>query len=83
MAKTKKIRQRGKISLSDYFRIYKVGDTVAIVKEKSVSSGHPERIVGKTGKIIGSRGRSKIVELNDGKKIKQFIIKPIHLKKIK
>lgn len=83
MGKSKKIRQRGKISLSDYFRIYKVGDTVAVVKEKSVSSSYPERIVGKTGKVVASRGRSKIVELNDGNKVKQFIIHPVHLKKIK
>ena len=83
MGKSKKIRQRGKIRLSDYFRIFKEGDTVAIVKEPSVSSAFPVRIVGKTGKVIGSRGRSKIVELNDGNKVKQFIVHPIHLKKLK
>lgn len=83
MGKDKKIRQRGKISLSDYFRIFKEGETVAIVKELSVPSAYPSRIVGKTGKVVGSRGRFKIVELNDGNKVKQFIVHPVHLKKIK
>jgi large subunit ribosomal protein L21e len=83
MAKSKKIRQRGKIRLSAYFKKYNEGDTVAVVKELSVSSSFPSRIVGKTGKIVGSRGRFKIVELNDGDKVKKFIIHPIHLRTIK
>ena len=83
MAKTKKIRQRGKIRLSDYFKVFKEGDTVAIVKEQSVASSYPDRIIGKTGKVIASRGTFKMVELNDGNKVKQFLVHPIHLKKLK
>ena len=83
MGKTKKIRQRGKIKLSNYFKEYNEGDTVCVVKEQSVSSSYPSRIIGKTGRVIATRGTFKIVELNDGNKVKQFIIHPIHLKKIK
>lgn len=82
MGKTKKIRQRGKIRLSNYFRVFKEGDKVALVKEQSVVSAFPERFIGRTGKVIGTRGRSKIVEINDGDKVKKIIVKPIHLKKL-
>lgn len=82
MAKTKKIRQRGKIRLSRYFKVFKEGDKVAIVKEQSVVSSFPKRMIGKTGVIIATRGSHKMVELNDGDKVKKFIVHPIHLKKL-
>ena len=82
MVSIKKTRRTGKIRLSEYFKEYKVGDTVAIVKEQSIASSYPERIVGKTGKVIASRGTFKMVELNDGNKVKQFLVHPIHLKKL-
>lgn len=81
--KSKRIRERGKIRFSDYFKQFKQGERVSVVKESSLKSGHPKRIVGKAGKITGSRGRYKILEVKDGKKIKTFIIHPVHLKKLK
>lgn len=81
--KGKRIRQKGKINLSRYFKKVSDGDSVAVVKELTVRSSFPKRIVGKSGKIIGSRGRYKIVDIKDGNKLKQFIIHPIHLKKLK
>jgi len=84
MAQVKKsIRQRGKIQLSEYFKEMKVGDTVAVVNEASIPSSFPQRIIGRTGKIIDTRGRSKVVSMLDGNLSKQFIIHPIHLKKLK
>ena len=82
MGKGKKVRKKGKISLSSYFKKIGVGENVAIVVEKSVRAAFPKRIQGKSGKIIGDRGKFKIVELNDGNKKKQFIIHPVHLKKL-
>ncbi len=83
MTKGKKIRTKGKIPLSKYFKKYSDGDTVAIVKELGVRAAFPLRIVGKTGKIIGSRGTYKIVKLKDGNKVKMYIVHPIHLRAIK
>lgn len=80
---TKNVRQRGKIQLSEYFKILKVGDTVAVVNESSIPSSFPQRIIGRTGKVINSRGRAKVVAILDGNLPKQFIIHPIHLKKLK
>jgi len=81
MLKRKKIRARGKISLSKYFKKLKEGDRVAIVRELSIEGSFPRKIQGRTGVIEGKRGNSYIVNLRigDGRK---FIIHPIHLKKL-
>ena len=79
----KQIRERGKVRFSEYFKDIKEGDNVAVVNEASIPAYFPKRIIGKTGKIIGKRGNSKIVEIMDGKKRKSFIIHPIHLKLLK
>jgi large subunit ribosomal protein L21e len=81
--KGKKVRKKGKLKLSDYFKKFEEGESVAIVKELGVRAAFPTRIVGKSGKIKGSRGRYQIVELKDGNKTKTFIIHPVHLKKLK
>ena len=83
MAKAKKVRTKGKIKFSAYFKRFKDGDTVAVVKERAVGSGFPQRIVGKSGKVSGTRGSYFEVDITDGKKKKTFIIHPVHLKKLK
>jgi large subunit ribosomal protein L21e len=40
------------------------------------------RFKGIAGKVIGKRGKSYLVEIKDGKKIKQVISRPEHLKAI-
>ncbi len=81
--KAKKVRQKGKISLSRYFKKFKDGDRVAVVREKGIAASFPERIIGKSGQIIGIRGTYNLIKLNDGNKIKTFIIHPVHLRKLK
>lgn len=83
MADRKKIRTRGKFSFSDYFRKFNDGDIVAVVRERSLRINFPERLQGRTGTIIGKRGRAYNVQINDQTKPKQFLIEPVHLKKIK
>lgn len=83
MAQIKKsVRQRGKIQLSEYFKELKVGDTVAVINEASIPSSFPQRIIGRTAKIVSTRGNSKVIEMLDGNLRKQFIVHPIHLKKL-
>lgn len=82
MVKSKKIRQKGKLRLSEYYKKLDEGDTVAIVIEKSVRINFPKRMQGKTGKVIGSRGYYKLVELKDKDAVKTLIIHPIHLRKL-
>jgi len=83
MAKKKPVRTRGKISLSEYFKELKQGDKVALVEEKSVRCNFPTRMQGRTGKVISTRGNSYFVEIKDQNKEKKFLVKPVHLKKLK
>ena len=83
MVRKKKIRTKGKLQLSKYFQEFKQGDSVAVVKEASISSSFPERLQGRTGKVNSKRGKSYMVNIKDQNKEKKFLIQPIHLKKIK
>jgi large subunit ribosomal protein L21e len=83
MPNRKKMRERGKIRLSEYFKELKTGDKVALKREKSVMGvGFHERMQGRTGTIAGKRGRSYIVKVKDINKEKTYILPSIHLKRI-
>ncbi len=83
MAGKKSIRTRGKLQLGKYFQKFKEGDFVAVVRERSLAINFPERLQGRTGIVEGKRGKAYMVKILDQKKPKQFLIEPIHLKKIK
>jgi len=83
MANRKSIRTRGKIQLSRYFQKLKKGDSVAVVNEKALPSSFPKRLQGRTGKINKRIGKNYSVIIKDQTKEKEFIICPVHLKKIK
>ena len=83
MVRRKKIRTRGKIQLSKYFQKMEDGDSVAVIREHSVNASFPERLQGRTGVVIGKRGRAYIVKIMDHNKEKKFIIAAVHLNKIK
>jgi len=80
MAKGKHVREKGKIKLSRYFKKIEGGSSVAIVIDKGTRAAFPKRLQGKSGKVVGARGKFKIIKLKDGNKEKQFIIHPVHLK---
>lgn len=82
MVKSKKIREKGKISFSRYFQKFDEGDTAAVVKELSIPSSFPERLQGRTGKIQSKRGKAYFIKIKDQNKEKKFLIEPIHLRKI-
>ena len=82
MAKGKKIRTRGKIQLSRYFKKYVEGERVSVVREASIKASFPERLQGRTGVIEEKRGRAYVVRIKDMNKEKKFVIEPIHLKMI-
>jgi large subunit ribosomal protein L21e len=83
MFKRKRIRDKRRIRLSQYFQELKPGDKVAIVKSLSFKASFPSRMHGKTGTVVGKRGKAYIVRLLNGKIHKTLTIKPIHLKKLK
>jgi ribosomal protein L21E len=83
MTNRKAVRTRGKLQLSRYFQEFKKGDSVTVVAERSLNLSFPKRLQGRTGKIERRIGRSYCVKIKDQTKEKEFIISPIHLKKIK
>lgn len=82
MTRGKRIRQRGKVKLSEYFKKIADGERVTIIREASFPGSYPKRVLGRTGVVSGTRGAYKIVQVNDGDKAKTFIIHPIHLKRL-
>jgi ribosomal protein L21E len=83
MTNRKAVRTRGKLQLSRYFQEFKKGDSVTVVAEKSLNPTFPRRLQGRTGNVEKRIGRSYCVKIKDQTKEKEFIISPIHLKKIK
>ena len=82
MVGRKKIKTRGKLSLSRYFQNLKEGDRVSIAREPSVASSFPKRMQGRTGTVENRRGRTYMVKIKDHEKEKRYLIAPIHLKKM-
>ncbi len=83
MSKRKKVRTRGKLSLSRYFQKLNDGDRVSVVREAAVSVNFPKRLQGRTGIIKKKQGKVYVVNIKDQSKSKDFLIEPVHLKKIK
>lgn len=85
MAKKRKkqARTKGKIKLSEYFKEMKEGEVVSVVKDSSIPSSFPERIVGRIGKIIGKRGSYMLVQVKEGKKLKTHLVHPVNLRRVK
>lgn len=79
---SKKLINKGKISLRSYFATYKNGDKVVLKAESAVQKGmYLPRYHGKEGTIVGKRGRSYEVRISDHTKSKVLIVHPVHLKK--
>jgi large subunit ribosomal protein L21e len=83
MVRGKRVREKGKIEFSRYFQELKEGDFVAVDIEKAIAINFPKRLQGRTGVIKEKRGRAFVVKIRDQEKEKEFIIEPVHLKKIK
>lgn len=72
MVRRKQVRRKGKIQFSRYFQNLKKGDSVAVLKELSVSSSFPRRLQGRTGEIVERRGKAYIVKVMDNDKEKSL-----------
>lgn len=78
----KKLRQKlVRPTITKFLQEFKIGQRVIIVLEPSSHKGMPfPRFKGSAGKIIEKRGKSYIVEIKDGNKLKNIISRPEHLK---
>jgi large subunit ribosomal protein L21e len=77
----KDIRKRGILPVTSLIQRFKLGQKVHVVCEPSVQKGMPHRrFHGKTGTVIGQRGRAWLLEVKDGNKGKIVIARSQHLK---
>lgn len=83
MVKSKSVRNKGKTRLSEYFKGLKEGDKVAVTRDLGIKASFPQRIIGSTGKVTGTRGKYSVIEIKEGNKNRTFIIHPVHLKRLK
>jgi large subunit ribosomal protein L21e len=76
-------RNREKTSVNKRLKEFKIGSRVMIKPDPSTNKGRPfKRFYGISGEVIKKRGRSYIVKIKDGKKEKEIIAAPVHLKGI-
>ncbi len=78
----KAIRNKGKISITRYFQKFNKGDKVILCAEPAVQKGmyHP-RFHGKPAIVKSMKGRCYTVDIMDGRKRKELIVHPVHLKR--
>lgn len=82
-AKTRKSLKQKRVrpNITKFLTEFKKNQSVMILQEPSSHKGMPHpRFKGKTGRIIGKRGKAYIVEIVDGNKVKTLITRPEHLK---
>jgi large subunit ribosomal protein L21e len=76
----KKVREKGLFPITRAIHEYGEGDLVNIDIDPSIQKGMPHhKFHGKTGKVVGQRGRAYIVEVRDGGLMKEVIVLPEHL----
>jgi len=76
----RKPRERGKTGISKILHEYKPGEKVVVKIDPSVHRGMPHRRYhGKIGVIVNKRGRSYIVDVTQGRAVKEIIVRPEHI----
>jgi large subunit ribosomal protein L21e len=67
--------------ITRFLQEFKKNQSVVILQEPSSQKGMPHpRFKGVFGKVLEKRGKSYIVEILDGNKVKKVISRPEHLK---
>lgn len=75
-------RDRGMTPITHSFITYDVGEKASVVIDPGIHGGQPHtRFQGLTGTITGKQGRAYVLQVKAGKKTKDLIIGPEHLKK--
>jgi len=80
----KRPRQRGLSPITHEFQIFEIGDKAAINLDPSVHKGMASvKFQGCTGTVSGKRGDAYLLQIMDGGKQKEIIIRPQHMKRIR
>lgn len=76
----RKPRERGKTGLSKILYEYTPGEKVVVKIDPSVHKAMPHRRYhGRIGVIVNKRGRSYVVNVTQGRAIKEIIVRPEHI----
>jgi large subunit ribosomal protein L21e len=76
----RKPRERGKTGLSKILYEYKPGEKVVVKIDPSVHKGMPHRRYhGRVGVVADKKGRAYVVNVTQGKAVKEIIVRPEHL----
>jgi len=76
----KTVREKGLSPISRAIQEFVEGDRVNIDLDPGIQKGMPHhKFHGKTGKVVGQRGRAYLVEVRDGGLMKEVIVLPEHL----
>jgi large subunit ribosomal protein L21e len=74
------VRARGKSSVVRAIQEFQTGAMVHVIIDPSIHKGMPHpRFHGKTGEVIGKRGRAFVLKVTDGDATKTLITLPEHL----
>lgn len=84
---TKSVKERGKLSLKEYFKVFNSGDKVVILNNPTYQDGMAfRRFYGLVGTIIervsDKRDSCYTVTVSDHGKQKIVIVHPVHMKKV-
>jgi large subunit ribosomal protein L21e len=75
--------KRAKFSVEKYMQEFRPDQRVVIKHDPSSHSGMPHpRFKGLTGVVSGKRGNAYIVKVRVGKKEKEIVARPEHLKRL-
>ena len=78
----KRARDRGLSPITRAFQEFEVGDKASVSLDPSIHKGQPHvRFHGRTGTVVGRQGDAFVLDVRDGGKMKQIIVRPEHLKK--
>lgn len=74
-------RERGLSPITRTVQSFEIGQKVCVKIDPSVQRGSPHhKFHGKTAEVVGTRGRAYILRAKDGKKLKEIIVLPEHLR---
>ncbi len=77
-------KEKGKLALTRFLQKLDNGDKVVLKAAPSVQDGQSyyRRFHGKTGTVIGRNGKCYEVRIKDKDKIKNILVKPVHLMRV-
>ncbi len=78
----RRARERGLSPITRMLQTFDVGDRANVNIDPSMHRGQPHvRFHGRTGTVVGIRGHAYLLDVMDGGKKKQIIVRPEHLRK--